>query len=250
MTTFVDSHCHVDRFDDPQQILADARRAGVVTVFVTEVPSQFQLLSTQLRGIDLVRLALGFHPLARTRDVALEMSLFARLLDRTDYIGEIGLDFSEQGRDTRTQQIDVFERILADRRVTTKVLTVHSRRAEKDTIERLVGAGVSAILHWYSGPLELIDRALDGGLYFSINPAMLRSRNGRQIVARLPRERVVTETDGPYTKVLGQPARPSDVPSLVAELATFWEIEAAEARELVFTSMSTLYASAKAAASA
>ncbi len=46
-----------------------------------------------------------------------------------------------------------------------------------------------------------IEAAVAAGLWFSVNPAMLRSRNGQRIVAALPRERVVTETDGPHAKL-------------------------------------------------
>ncbi len=241
MSLFVDSHCHLDRFEDPPGVLAAAARADVVTVAVTELPSRFQLLRTQLRG-DRVRVALGFHPLAVPGDVAHELSLFARLLARTDYVGEVGLDYSQHSRDSARRQRDVFERILALPAIGAKVLTVHSRRAEKETVELLAAAEVTAILHWYSGPLGPIDRALDAGLYFSVNGAMLRSNNGRRIIAALPRERVVTETDAPYTKTGGRPSEPRDVPAVVAELARAWSMTTTEARDSIYTTMSEIHA--------
>jgi TatD DNase family protein len=243
VSLFVDSHCHLDRFDDPPRVLAAAAQAGVVTVAVTELPSRFQLLRTQLRG-DRVRVALGFHPLAVPRDVAHELSLFARLLARTDYVGEVGLDYSQQGRDSTRRQRDVFERILSLPAIKPKVLTVHSRRAEKETVELLTAAGVTAILHWYSGPLGLIERALAAGLYFSVNGTMLSSRNGQRIVAAIPRERVVTETDAPYTKTGSRPSEPRDVPVVVADLARVWSMSAEEARDSVYATMSQIHARA------
>jgi TatD DNase family protein len=244
LSLFVDSHCHVDRFDDPPAVLAAAARAGVVTVAVTELPSRFQLLQTQLRRRERVRVALGFHPLARARDFAHELALFSRLLDRTDYVGEVGLDYSRHGLDSARRQREVFERILAVPEMSEKVLTVHSRRAEKETVELLAATGVTAILHWYSGPLGALERALAGGLYFSVNPAMLRSNSGRRIIASLPRERVVTETDAPYTKVGGRPAEPRDVPSLVVELAQIWGLTPDEARDSIYGTMSGIHARA------
>jgi TatD DNase family protein len=217
---------------------------------VTELPSRFQLLQTQVRGREWVRVALGFHPLVRVRDVDHELALFTRLLKRTDYVGEVGLDRSEQGRDTYARQRDIFERILALHEIRTKVLTVHSRRAEKDTIALLSSAGVTAILHWYSGPLREIDHALAAGLYFSVNSAMLRSNNGRRIVASLPRERVVTETDAPYTKVRGRASEPRDVPAIVAELARLWAIEPDEARDAIFATMHGIHQRAVGASTA
>jgi TatD DNase family protein len=243
VSLFVDSHCHLDRFDDPPRVLAAAARAGVVTVAVTELPSRFQLFRAQLRG-DRVRVALGFHPLAAPRDVAHELSLFARLLERTDYVGEVGLDYSQQGRDSTRRQREIFERILSLPAIKKKVLTVHSRRAEKETVELLAAAGVTAILHWDSGPLGPIERALAAGLYFSVNGAMLRSSNGQRIVAAIPRERIVTETDAPYTKTGNRPSEPRDVPVVVAELARAWSLNADEARDSVFAAMSEIHARA------
>jgi TatD related DNase len=160
--------------------------------------------------------------------------LFQRLLDRTDYVGEVGLDHSQQGRNSSAREREVFERILALQDV-GRVLTVHSRRAEKETVELLEQSGVTAILRWYSGPLGVLERALVAGLYFSVNPAMLGSANGRRILAALPRKRVVTETDAPYTKVGGRASERRDVPGVVAELARMWTLTAEEAKRLVPT---------------
>jgi TatD DNase family protein len=245
---YVDSHCHIDRFDDPAAVLASAERAGVVTVAVTELPSDFQLLAAQLRGTQSIRVALGFHPLKRPQNPAHELSLFSRLLDRTDYVGEVGLDSSEQGRATLREQRDVFEHLLALPKMRRKVLTVHSRRAEKDTIKLLADAKATAVLHWYSGQLGPIEHALAAGFYFSVNPAMVRSRNGRRIIEALPRERVVTETDGPYTRVGGRAAEPRDVPGVVAELGRVWGLTPDEARQSIYDAMGRLHTSALGAA--
>jgi TatD DNase family protein len=202
------------------------------------------MLQTQLRGRERVRVALGFHPLVAPRDLAHELALFRRLLEGTDYVGEVGLDHSQQGRDSTLRQREVFERILALPEISKKVLTVHSRGAEKETIELLAAAGATAILHWYSGPLGSIERALEAGLYFSFNPAMLGSKSGGRIIAALPRERVVTETDAPYTKVGARAAEPRDVPTVVVELAHRWGLTPDEARDSIFATMSEIHRSA------
>jgi TatD DNase family protein len=77
-----------------------------------------------------------------------------------------------------------------------------------------------------------IDAALDAGFYFSVNMAMLRSQRGLRVVAALPSDRVVTETDGPYTKVAGRPSPPSGIPETARVLSRTWneEPDAARAR--------------------
>jgi TatD DNase family protein len=242
---FLDSHCHLDRYPRPLDVLRQAGDAGVVVVAVTELPSIYQRLALRLGRRPGVRLALGFHPLQVPLATPLEMTLFTRLLDRTEYIGEVGLDGSREGRSTLRAQTKIFEHLLEQPRIRTKVLTVHSRGAERETIERLIDARVTAILHWYTGALGHIDAALDAGFYFSVNAAMLRSKKGAKLLASLPRDRVVTETDGPYVKIGRRPSAPADVPRIVADLAGVWSCTAEEARQQIWTNMSEIHAKTK-----
>jgi TatD DNase family protein len=247
MSLFVDAHCHVDRYHDPPALLRAAAAADVVTIAVTELPSAFQRLDLSLRGVRRLRLALGMHPLRAGTASAMELRLFSRLLEGTTFIGEIGLDFSTPGKATRRRQIEVFERVLAEPAIATKILSVHTRRAEADSIARLSQAGALAILHWYSGPARHIDDALAAGMYFSVNPSMLGSRSGQRILDALPPERVLTETDGPYTKVGNRNAEPRDIPWLVARLAARWRIPEAQAGDRIAENMRLLAQAAKAA---
>lgn len=240
MTAYVDTHCHIDRYAHPLEVLKQAEASNVVTVAVTEVPSDFQRLSLQLGRRRLTRVALGFHPLRAAAATPLEQALFTRLLDRADYVGEVGLDGSREGRDTLRGQVKLFEHLLSQPRIKTKVLTVHSRGAEAETIERLRQARVTAILHWYSGALKHIDTALDAGLWFSVNAAMLRSQNGQRIVAALPRERVVTETDGPFAKLGGRPSEPQDIPAIVTGLARHWDETPEQVRDRIHSNMACI----------
>jgi len=74
----------------------------------------------------------------------------------------------------------VFDALLALPRLRDLPVTVHTRGAERITVQRLADAGTRAILHWYTGPLGVADDALAAGMSFSINPAMvLRRRDER-----------------------------------------------------------------------
>lgn len=243
---FVDSHCHVDQYPHPMEVLRRAEEADTVTVVVTDLPSRYQRLALRLGKRRLVRLALGIHPLRAASVTPMELALFTQLLHQTDYVGEVGLDGSQAGRDSLRSQVKVFEHLLQQPRIRQKVLTVHSRGAEQRTIERLAAADVTAIMHWYSGPLKHIDSAVAAGLWFSVNPAMLRSQNGQRIVAALPRERVVTETDGPYSKLGGRVSEPKDIPAVVTGLARAWGEEPEQARQRVFENMATVAEAARA----
>ena len=236
---FVDFHCHIDRYARPMDVVRAAEAAEVVTIIVTELPSSFQRLKLMLGKRSQVRLALGCHPLRAGQLSGTEKALFSRLVSQTEYIGEIGLDGSSHGRETLPAQRKVLDFVLSHPRTSTKLLTVHSRGAEQETIERLAAANVTAILHWYTGALKHIPAALDAGLWFSVNPAMLESQKGRQTIAALPKERVVTETDGPFATVRGVPCVPADVPALVSTLAAIWGENPDTTRDRIFASMAT-----------
>lgn len=215
--TYVDTHCHLDRFSDPQLTLEAANDAGVSMIAVTESPSMFRTLLLTLGERDCLSIALGIHPLRAHTVDDFGYEMFAEMLGRTEFVGEVGIDGSRSGKETLSLQAALFERILSEPAIESKVLTVHSRGAEAETIERLESTKVTAILHWYTGSLRNLDRALDAGLWFSVNAAMLRSKSGRSIIAALPPDRVLTETDGPYAR-----SEPKDVPSIVRELANLW----------------------------
>jgi TatD DNase family protein len=166
---------------------------------------------SHLQGFKKVRLALGMHPLHAESHVK-ELPGFVKNLSRTSYIGEIGLDFSSEGLPTKDLQLNTFKQILTQLSGKKKILSIHSRKAEKEVFTLLIQHHIkTAIFHWYSGPLILIDPILKAGFYFSINPAMIKSQSGQDIISRIPLSHILTESDGPFLEINGNPARPKDV---------------------------------------
>jgi TatD DNase family protein len=240
MSLYIDTHCHLDLYTDPVKTLDGAPET--VVVVATELPSRYRLQAVRFRGDRRVRVALGLHPLRAATASTLEVNQLVRRLPDTEYVGEVGLDFSVHGKDTKAVQLRIFDRLLAQPALRHKVVTVHSRGAEAVVIERLRSVGVAAILHWYTGPLGLIEEALAAGLYFSINPAMLRSEKGRKVIAAIPRDRALTESDGPFAKSHGHPAGPADMKILVSDLAEVWRTNPNDARGQLYSNLANLYA--------
>lgn len=158
------------------------------------------------------------------------------MLPDTKWVSEIGLDF---GRDTdardRRNQVTLLERILDHSLTQSKVLSIHSRGAAKSAVEVLKGRKLAAILHWYSGPLGLLEQASEDRLYFSVNPAMLRSEKGLSIVNRIPHDLVLLETDGPFVSLHDRRAEPADLRLAAQDLSRIWGVSLEEC-ELTLTS--------------
>lgn len=196
----IDTHCHFDMMPQPEAYIRQKEQAGDIVIGMTNLPSHFQIGQPLLRGYKHIRLALGLHPLLAAESKS-EVTLFKRLINQTSYIGEIGLDFSKEGLATKDEQVVVLRELLSAIRGKKKIVSVHSRRAEKELLALLSEYEIkNVIFHWYSGPVDLIPAILAQGYYFSVNEAMCLSKNGRAIIEKIPRERLLTETDAPYNE--------------------------------------------------
>lgn len=205
----IDTHCHFDMMPNPEAYISQKEEDGNVVIGMTNLPSHFQIGQPHVRRYKHIRIALGFHPLLAAEKQN-ELPLFKKLVEQTSYIGEIGLDFSKVGFATKKEQIQVLEEVLATLHGKKKIISIHSRRAEKELLWLLEDYNIeNVIFHWYSGPVGLIPAILERGYYFSVNEAMCSSSNGLAIIRKIPRERLLTETDAPYNslcdikKVLG-----------------------------------------------
>jgi TatD DNase family protein len=226
----LDSHCHLDLYPEPPAVAERAAGAGVFTVAVTNLPSAFQAAYLHVAQYRKIRLALGLHPLLAEKH-ARERELFRCLLPKTSFIGEVGLDFSAEGQATAAEQIESFRFVLQALGETPRFVTVHSRRAESRVLELLRSARrTPVVFHWYTGPLRTLSEAVGDGHYFSVNPAMIISPNGRRIVSALPHDRILTETDGPFVKIRGRVAEPGDVVLVERGLSELWNSSEAEVR--------------------
>jgi TatD DNase family protein len=165
-----------------------------------------------------------------------EIGLFEALLPEARYVGEIGLDGAPELRSSWKDQVAVFEHILAQCETAGgRIMSIHSRRASSavlDCLEKLPGAGLP-VLHWFSGTFRDLDRAIKLGCRFSVGPAMLASKKGRGLAARLPSARVLTETDGPFAQINGRSVMPWDVQDAICQLAQIWQISEESATQLV-----------------
>lgn len=239
--SWVDFHCHIDLYDSLGEVIREVESARVYTVAVTNVPSRFQVVNSKMAGFKYVRAALGLHPQLAFRHFH-EVNLFRRLLPQTRYIGEVGLDGTERVGEIWERQRSVFECIIDwCAAAGDKIITVHSRRAERDVIN-IIGENFpgTVIMHWYSGGTRELERCIEQGFYFSVNPAMIRSRRGRLLIACIPKDRILTESDGPFVRIGKRPSRPLDVQFAVRGLASLWGVSVDEVRKLVLANFRKL----------
>ena len=224
----IDSHCHIDQYPNPAGVAQEAERRGIHTVAVTNLPTHYEMGLPHLKGFTYVRLAVGMHPML-ARKHAQEIGAFRRLSKQADFIGEIGLDFSREGKASQSEQVATFRNILACLQDRPRFMTLHSRGAASTVLDLLDEFHVGPVVfHWFTDSLGCLDRALELGHYFSVNLAMTQTKTGRAIVSRIPLSRLLTETDGPHVKAAGVSVRPTDIPVVISALAKLLNVVPAE----------------------
>lgn len=211
----VDFHCHLDLYPNHTELIKECETLGIKTLTVINAPSVWSRNHQLVRDCKHVRVALGLHPqLAHQREK--ELVLFEKYISQTKYIGEVGLDRSQEFLSTLEVQQRVFRKILElCKQSGNKILTIYSRRAVPEVLSLLKEGSFlnynKAVLHWFTGTLAEARQALDMGLYFSVNYRMINSANGKKLIKLLPIDRVLTESDGPFIGYKNSPTTPKDI---------------------------------------
>ena len=222
--TFVDFHCHLDLYPDLEAAVAACEQARVFTLAVTTTPKAWPRNHELASKTRHVRAALGLHP-QLVSERAHEIALWEQLLPRTHYVGEVGLDAGPRFFRSFEQQKEIFGQVLQlCAKASGKIVSVHSVRSAKtvlDMIEaNLPATQGRAVLHWFTGTKSEARRAVELGCYFSIHRQMLLNERHRTVVAELPLNRLLTETDGPFTQTAGRRTLPADVSLAVDAIAS------------------------------
>lgn len=233
----VDFHCHLDLYPDLEAAIAECERHSVYTLAVTTTPKAWPRNHALASKTKHVRAALGLHP-QLVAERSSEFGLWESLLPEAKYIGEIGLDAGPRFYRSLHLQVDVFRRILsACAEAGEKILSIHSVRSAGKVIDMLESHFPAergrVVMHWFTGSTSEARRAVSAGCYFSINRMMLSRPASRRMIASLPPDRLLTETDGPFTLLGDRPSKPSDVDVTVGELAQSLGKSAPEMRVIV-----------------
>lgn len=227
----MDFHCHLDLYPNAQQVYAETLRRNEFVWLVTTSPRAYVATSRILPATPTIFISPGLHPEVADKK-ANELELLLSQITACTGVGEVGLDGSVRHRHSFQLQLRVFISIAeACARAGGRVLSVHSRAAEKevlDVLQATPGFGM-AVMHWFSGSLSQLSRAKDLGCWFSVGPTMLETTNGRKLAFQMPRDRIVAESDGPFAKLGGAPVMPWQAGSVARRLADMW----GEPKELV-----------------
>jgi TatD DNase family protein len=201
----LDFHFHLDQYDGPDRILDEIEKNRITAVAVSTNLTSYVQTRLLTRGRRGVWVAVGFHP----EEVGVwryELDAVLEVVKLEPLIGEIGLDGKDKAKKKRTkkdmqQQRDVLDAILQTCDGCDKVLSIHSQDAVRPLLNAISQYDLTRVVwHWYVGNEAPLRQIIEMGHYLSVGPSIARKRSrlGRWIKEWVPRERILTETDGPH----------------------------------------------------
>ena len=238
----IDTHFHLDFYRDHKYWYDYINQNRQYTLSVTNTPGVYYSCKRIYSETKYLKFALGFNPKSIVSE-KFDKRLFNHLIGEAKYIGEVGLDFTGNLKERREEQLQCFDYICSSINE-NQVLSVHSKNAEKAVCDILKKHKVKkTILHWYSGNLETLKELIEYGYYFSINTSMLQSIKGQKILKSIPQNRLLIESDGPFTKVNNQKYNPSKLQEVYSQIGAF--LESPEINKLVWQNFKDLITQGK-----
>jgi TatD DNase family protein len=221
----IDFHCHLDLYPKAMSILPTVAARNTFTLVVTTSPRAWQATSRMFAGYDNINVAVGMHPEVVNSKVG-ERALLLSSISEARFVGEVGLDGgAPQHHESMALQESILRDVLTEcERVGGRILSIHSRNAASrvlDLVEQQCRLSVP-VLHWFSGSVSELHRAIALGCWFSVGPAMLRGAKGRTILKELPMDRVLPETDGPFARNGTIPLMPWEAINIADAAASSW----------------------------
>ncbi len=213
---YVDAHCHLHDFNEKRIEFFLKQKLIIVSVSEDlETSRKTLFLSSEHNNIYG---CVGIHPWEVGKLPRSQVKEVEKLAEKADCVGEVGLDkkFVPQ---TWHKQIPIFQRMVDLALELDLPLNVHAAGAWHEIIEILEHKGVTkAIIHWYTGPLDLLDKICELGYFITVNPSIKFQRKQRIVVEKAPMNILLTESDGPYN-YRGMFLEPTLVKEAIKEIA-------------------------------
>ncbi len=242
----IDSHVnlHAPAFDaDRPDVVARARAGGVGAMLtICDRLSNFPVVEAIALGEPDIWCTVGVHPheakdhQGLQAEELLDLAAGARVIG----IGETGLDY-HYNLSPKDQQHAVFAVHIAAAQASGLPLVVHTREADDDMAQMLETAykrrPFKLLMHCYTSGAELAARTAALGAWFSVSGiATFKAAQGvRAVIAQMPADRILVETDCPYlapVPMRGRRNEPAYLPHVLASLAAVrgWSLQDAETR--------------------
>lgn len=239
---WTDSHCHLHLCEDEgasiAQLIRAAARAGVGSIVAVgiDVESSNRAI-TMAREYEGVFATAGVHPnsAADFGDAHVEKLDALLTKELVVGVGESGLDFYRD-ESPRPQQERAFRAHIELARAHDKALIIHTRDSTSGALDVLENASPPPrlVFHCWSGSEDELRRALDMGSFISLagNASFKSAEDLRAKARRVPRDRLLVETDSPFLAPVPHRGRRNQ-PAFVADVGRAVSVARDEPAEAV-----------------
>lgn len=251
----IDSHVnlHAPQFDEDREAVIDrARQAGVrLMVEISDKLSTFEATHALAMNNADIWCTVGVHPHEAKDYADLTVDRLVELADRPRVIGigECGLDF-HYDLSPRDVQATVFRQHIEAARRTGLPLVIHTREADEVMADILREehrrAPFKFLMHCYTSGLELAETAMELGAWFSVSgiATFKAAEEVREVIHRMPEDRIIVETDCPYLAPIphrGRRNEPAYVGLVLERLAEIRDWTPEQADELTTDAFFNLF---------
>lgn len=249
-----ESHAHYDDTcfaEDREAILKKVKAAnvGIVVNIATSMNSSRQSLELA-KNHDFMYTTVGVHPqeVQGMKEKDLELLIAMTAYKKVVAIGEIGLDYHYDSVPKEVQKLWFREQVKLAIELNLPVV-IHSREASKDTYDILFESEmhkVGGVIHCFSGSVETAKKYVELGYYIGVG-GVVTFKNAKklvEVVAAIPIESIVVETDCPYltpTPHRGKRNDSSYIPYIIEKIAEIKEITAEEVEQITWDNGKRLY---------
>lgn len=244
---FIDTHCHLtDEYDGGvDAVIERANKSNVgAMICATADPKDITPAMQIANSHKNIFITTGIHP--EYPDTNPYDYLTTEVLNNPYVVGvgEIGLDYHYTPQ-TRTQQIELFEKQLEIAREYNLPVAIHTRDAEEDTAAILTDKN-HGVMHCFTSSWNLAKTMLDRGFYFSASGILTfkNSESIRETFAKIPNDRIVIETDSPYCAPIpyrGQTCEPAFVVETAKVLAQIKNLQIEDLETILYENTQRLY---------
>jgi TatD DNase family protein len=225
----IDAHAHLNDVAAIDSALERARAVGVTKIVAVgmDIRSNRRILRIAAAHPEMVLPAVGFHPWSMaTEPIDATLAFVKAHLGSCAALGEVGLDYKVKVK--KAVQWEVFKNVLGLAADLAKPVIVHARFSHQRCHQMVAEAAIEkAVFHWYSGPLDLLEKIIADGYYVSCTPALGYSTAHRSAIRQAPLDRILVETDCPAA-YKARASEPADLLDTVGHLSCLKGLAAEE----------------------
>lgn len=243
----VDTHCHLDMLleDELQESVREVSLLLTVGCDKEEIEKAIALANRY----ENVFASVGFHPYEADSVTESNIEALSPLIENSSKVvavGEAGLDFYRNNALKENQYKCFLLQIELSKKHKLPII-IHSREANRETREIIINEDLSyGVMHCFGGDYHLLKTALDRGLYISFagNVTYPKADNLRDMLKKVPLDRLLLETDSPYLspqKVRGQKNKPLNVKYTYQFVSQYLNLDIEALAENVYNNTKNLF---------